>query len=102
MNCMAKQQIQLQFEKIITNLAGNRFGRDTYIAQVKGKIDIEEKNIIEIPEIIEDVASSFVQGIYRELSEQYGKERALEIMELHSVRPEVMEKIEYAIRVYGI
>lgn len=53
-----------------------------------------------IPQQIEDVASSFIQGLYYELSEQYGKERAREIMVLESENVDVMEKIKYSLRVY--
>lgn len=99
---MVKQQILLQFDKTITNLAGNRYGREIYSNQIENILELSEKNVVEIPETIEDVASSFVQGIYSALSEQYGKEKALNIMELYSVRADVMEKIAYAIKVYGI
>ncbi len=88
-----KNEIKLEFEKTLTNLAGNRFGRKIYQDQIKDKLKSDETNIILIPDVIEDVAVSFVQGIYSEICETYGKEKALEMMELKSVNPEVLEKM---------
>lgn len=94
--------IVLNFDKLITNLAGNRFGRKTYADQVKAYIKAEEKNYIILPERIEDIASSFIQGFYSEISENYGKEKALELVEIKSSNPYVVEKIKESIETYGV
>ena len=39
--------------------------------------------------------------MYSELSEKYGRERALDIMVLQSENEEVAKKIEYSLRVYS-
>ncbi len=95
-------KIQLQFDKKINNLAGNRYGREIYQEQLKDKIRETERYEIELPEIIEDVASSFIQGIYSELAEKVGKEKAMSILELHSQRKEVDEKIRTVLRTYNV
>lgn len=102
MKTMEMKRIELTFDKMINNLAGNRFGREIYQSQVKAKMISDGKNMIFLPVQIEDIASSFIQGFYSELSETYGKEQALEIMELQSENAYVMEKIEESIAVYGV
>lgn len=93
-------KIVLAVDKTLNSLAGNRFGRSVYKEQIKDRIEKDKVNYIVIPQQIEDVASSFIQGLYYELSEQYGKERAREIMVLESENVDVMEKIKYSLRVY--
>ncbi len=94
--------IVLSFDKLVTNLAGNRFGRKTYAEQVKAHINTEEKNYIILPDQIEDIASSFIQGFYSEISEVYGKGKALQVLELKSANPYVIEKIRESIETYGV
>lgn len=102
MEAMKTVEIELSFDKLINNLAGNRFGRDIYQSQAKAQIDPDGKNFILLPKQIEDIASSFIQGFYSELSEKCGKEHALKIMEFRSENPYVMEKIAESIAVYGV
>lgn len=71
--------VNLVFDKSITSLAGNRFGRETYRKQIAGKMTDEGVSAI-LPEFIEDVASSFYEGIFAELSERYGTERTHELL----------------------
>ena len=84
-------KIEIKVDKTLNNLAGNRFGRSIYQEQIKANIDENDTNI----------ASSFIQGMYSELSEKYGRERALDIMVLQSKNEEVGKKIEYSLRVYS-
>lgn len=102
METMKTVKIELSFDKLINNLAGNRFGREIYQSQAKAQINTEAKNYILLPTQIEDIASSFIQGFYSELSEKCGKEQALKIMEFCSENPYVMEKIKESIAVYGV
>ena len=83
-----ENHIELIFPKTITNLAGNRFGKDVYIEQIEKKLDINKKNIIVFPVEIEDIASSFIEGIYKVLGERHGKINALEIMQLFAKNEE--------------
>ena len=95
-------EIKLVFDKMITSLAGNRFGRETFKEQVKEKLDLAGQNFISIPTEIEDIASSFIQGFYSEISEQVGREKALFNMVLKSENEYVMEKIRECIETYGV
>lgn len=65
-------KVKLYFEKALTNLAGYEFGIEVYEEQVKGKIDINREFIIEFPEQIKVVASSFVQGFFEEIVNSIG------------------------------
>lgn len=64
--------INLKFPKDLTKLAGNSYGRKIYDEQVKGKIDFTEKTIISIPEQIDGIASSFIQGFFDDIVNQIG------------------------------
>lgn len=54
--------IILEFSNTITRLAGNPYGQEIYLNQVKDNVDFNALNIIVIPEHIKDIAISFVQG----------------------------------------
>lgn len=94
-------KIEIKVDKTLNNLAGNRFGRSIYQEQIKADIDENATNVVVLPKQIEDIASSFIQGMYSELSEKYGRERALDMMVLQSENEEVAKKIEYSLRVYS-
>lgn len=95
-------RIELQFDKLITSLAGNRFGREIFSGQVRDKISENEKTYVILPDRVEDVASSFVQGFYSELCEKYGVERALDMMQFQSDNQFVLDKIAESMETYGV
>ena len=94
--------IELKFDKMVVDLTGNKFGRNIYNNQIEPYIDVEQRMIVIIPECINDVGSSFIQGIYYAISERYGKSKALEILQLKSSKTEIMEKIRKSLETYGI
>lgn len=102
MNVLSENMIELKFDKTLSNLAGNRFGRKTFQDQIKKCLKMDCVNIVVIPNVIEDVASSFIQGIYSEMSEKYGRDQATKLMILKSDNNDVMKKIEYSVRVYSL
>lgn len=67
-------KIMLSFNKTLTRLAGNSFGREVYDIQVKDNINFKEMNIIEFPKEIEDIAISFVQGFTQGIFENINKD----------------------------
>lgn len=99
---MEKNEIILEFGKMTTNLAGNRLGNEVYCEQVKSKIREDSLNIVKFPIEIEDIASSFIEGFYKELGEKHGKLAALEIMELHAENEDADNKIRDVIETYGV
>ncbi len=99
---MEKNIINLEFDKMITNLSGNRLGVKVFKDQVKDKFVAEKQNEVVFPQQIEDIASSFIQGLYSEISEKYGKIEAQNFMILTSQNSKAQEKIEESIRTYGV
>ncbi len=96
-------RIELVFDKTITVLTGNPFGRNTYKKQIAPKISNYDSEFeVIIPDVIEDIGSSFVQGIYATISESIGKKRALQVMKLYSSRETIRNKIAKSIKTYGI
>lgn len=67
-------RIELNFKKDLTKLAGNNFGKQTYANQI---LEIVSKNpnddyTIVIPERIDRIASSFIQGFFDSYIKSYG------------------------------
>lgn len=99
---MVENKINLVFRNTVTNLAGNRLGNEVFCDQVKDRIDEDKLNIVVFPVVIEDIASSFIEGFYKYLAEKYGKDRALDIMQLRAEHPDSGKKISDSIRTYGV
>lgn len=91
---MLNNYIELKFDKLITNLVGNKLGRTTYKNQVQGKIDFDKMNIITFDDAIEDVAISFFQGFCHELVEAHGKKEVNKIIEVQSIHQDIMNKFK--------
>lgn len=79
-----KNRIILEFHKSDTRLAGNPYGKEVFMAQVKNKIDYSQVNIIVFPNNIEKVASSFVQGFFEEIIRNIGYEKFDEVIKIEA------------------
>jgi hypothetical protein len=62
-----ENKVELKFDKTVTRLAGNPYGRLVYEEQVKGKVDFGKTVYITFPDEIIYIASSFVQGFFDEI-----------------------------------
>jgi len=71
---MPEVKIELKFEKAMTRLAGNPYGKRVFDEQVADKINYNAVNIIYIPNNIERIASSFVQGFFTKIIKEVGYE----------------------------
>lgn len=71
-------KIELKFKNTISRLAGNSYGQEIYDTQVKDIIDFSGKNLIIIPNHIEDIAISFVQGFTLKIFEKLSKDTFLD------------------------
>lgn len=91
------KEINLNFEKSQTRLAGFIFGESVYNEQIKNKIfdgkKIKEKVIIIFPNQIEKVASSFVQGLFSELINTIGYSEIERTFEIKASSIELSKKI---------
>lgn len=77
-------KIELTLNSQLTGLAGNRFGREIYRKQIADKMT-DEGVLAVLPENITNVASSFYEGLFADLSEKYGQERAHELLIISEV-----------------
>ncbi len=99
---MNEKVIDLKFDKLDTNLAGNRLGNDVFAEQIEPYLEYNKVNIAVFPETIEDIASSFIEGMYKKLGEKYGKSKAIQIMLLDAKNKEAKEKISESIETFGV
>ena len=66
-------KMELQFDKALTKLSGFKLGEDMYTTQVKDKIDFNDDNlIIVIPDRVDLIGSSFIQGFFKEIVDTIG------------------------------
>lgn len=91
-----KNKIILKFTNSISRLAGNTFGREIYEKQVKDKIDLSKMNIIVIPDQIEDIAISFVQGFTQKIFEEINKDEFSNYFEIEG-RQKVIDKFNKSV-----
>lgn len=77
-------KIELTLNSQLTGLAGNRFGREIHRKQIADKMT-DEGVLAVLPENITNVASSFYEGLFADLSEKYGQERAHELLIISEV-----------------
>ena len=90
---MEKNNINLEFDKTISGLAGNEYGYEEYKKQIRDKFDIKKINVIIFPQNIEKVAISFIQGMFRDILSQIDKEELEKYIEINSSSEELTEKI---------
>jgi len=77
-------RIELSFKTSISRLAGNSYGLEIYNSQVKDLLNLKDKNIIVIPNHIEDIAISFVQGFTAPIFESISKETFFDHVEIEA------------------
>ncbi|MGX9806136.1 STAS-like domain-containing protein [Exiguobacterium acetylicum] len=63
---------ELNIDKIITKLAGNPLGKRIFQEQIKSEINYSEDIVIIIPDRIDSIASSFIQGFFEEIVKNIG------------------------------
>lgn len=71
---IGSNKIELQFEDEVNRLVGVEFGRDVYKRQIEKKINYSKKNIIIVPNAIEDISISFIQGLTEKIFENISKD----------------------------
>lgn len=63
---------ELNFDKSMTCIAGYEYGEQIFISQIKNSISYDDKITIIFPERIVKVASSFIQGLFKEIIDNIG------------------------------
>ncbi|MBR1531973.1 MAG: hypothetical protein IJ643_07955 [Eubacterium sp.] len=94
-----KQTIELEFNKSLTKLAGNPFGQDVYNQQVKDIINYESECIeIVLPERVDNIASSFIQGFFKSMVDEIGIKGIIDkitiISSIANVKEMIIEHLE--------
>lgn len=84
---------ELKFDNIITKLAGNQLGKQVFREQVKGKIDYKGIIIITIPDRIDTIASSFIQGFFEDIVKNIGIAGIEEKVTINSSIPNIKSLI---------
>lgn len=69
---MGNNHVFLQFDPMVTRLAGFNYGKETFANQVEKQVDFANKITIVFPNQIIKIASSFVQGFFEGIIEQVG------------------------------
>lgn len=95
---MSNQRVVLRFDKTLTKLAGNQFGRNLFEEQIKGVVDLSQPFVIEIPKQVDYLATSFVQGFFGEIYKKIGADgirKNLEVVALSIQNPKesIMDKL---------
>lgn len=93
--------VELSFDKLITSLAGNRFGRETYRNQIADKMTSQGVLAV-LPENIDDIASSFYEGMFAELNEKYGTDRAHELLVISTKNQYINQKMDTIRETYEV
>ncbi|MFC3928730.1 hypothetical protein ACVR05_00575 [Streptococcus caprae] len=76
------KEIKLNFKKTYISLSGNPYGQQIYTEQVKKISDTDDKIRLVFPEQIENIASSFFQGLFKDELEKIGKNAVIKKYEL--------------------
>ena len=86
------KKIELKFDKLMTSLAGNSYGKQEFVKQI-GSIKYDEKYEIIFPDQINLIATSFIQGFFSEFVEVIGLEGIVKNITIISSIPNIKEYI---------
>ena len=101
---MTDLKITLEIPVSVKFLTGILFGEKVFRAQVLDKLTNDDQRVVvvEFPENVEDVSTSFVLGMYSDLKRKYGSTKALQMMTLYSSCQDLNNKLQKIIDVYGL
>ena len=101
---MTDLKITLELPGSVKFFTGILFGEKVFRAQVLDKLTNDDQRVVvvEFPENVEDVSTSFVLGMYSDLKRKYGSTKALQMMTLYSSCQDLNNKLQKIIDVYGL
>lgn len=91
-------RINLIFDKSLSHIAGNPYGQEVYLKQVKGRLKLDEENEIYFPTQIKGVSISFIQGLIKDLVNEYGKDKVLKLITLKTDNDMLQERLNKNIK----
>lgn len=90
------ETIKLKFNGSLTSLCGNPFGRAVFTEQVENALKEQSIVTVLIPDNIDTVSMSFVQGFLSSLAEKYGMNNVSEHLIVCSAHSRVNRKFNEA------
>lgn len=84
-------KFELDFDKSLTKLSGFDLGKDMFDEQIKGKISYENEIEIVIPERVDLIGSSFIQGFFEDIVNNIGISGVEKWVNLKSAIPNIKE-----------
>ena len=84
-------KFELDFDKSLTKLSGFDLGKDMFDEQIKGKISYENEIEIVIPERVDLIGSSFIQGFFEDIVNNIGISGVEKWVTLKSAIPNIKE-----------
>lgn len=86
--------VKLDLPKTSSGLAGFKYGQEVFESQVDKNYSIRDEGLkIIFPDYIERIASSFVQGFFSKLVEDYGYDEVHDKVVIQAKNDELREKI---------
>lgn len=100
---MSDLKITLEIPVFTKFLTGTLLGEKVFKVQVMDKLTNDSQRVVvEFPENVEDVSTSFVLGMYSDLKRKHGSTKALQMMTLYSSCQDLNNKLQKIIDVYGL
>ena len=85
--------IELQFKKSLSGIAGYKYGEQVYNEQVKDLINWNEDITIIFPDNISLVAISFVQGFFNDIVSHLDYDGTMQRVTIKASTPELVQNI---------
>lgn len=86
-------KFELEFDKALTKLSGFDLGKDMFDEQIGKKIDYKKEITIVIPDRVDLIGSSFIQGFFEEIVNNIGISGIEEKVTVLSSMPNVKQMI---------
>ncbi len=91
-------RFELEFDKSMTCIAGFEYGREIFEKEIRDKISYTDKITIVFPDRVVRVASSFVQGLFKEIIDNIGYEGVDSMVDIEAGSEKLKEQIRSRIK----
>lgn len=92
------QRVDLVFDNTLIGLAGFEYGEEEFDKQVRGKIDLNGVIVLKFPDNIEQIASSFIQGFFKEIIKVKGlrgvEEQVKVISKIENLKQKILSNLQ--------
>ena len=91
-------RFELEFDKSMTCIAGFEYGREIFEKEIRDRISYSDIITIVFPERVVRVASSFVQGLFKEIIDNIGYEGIDSMVVIEAGSEKLKEQIRSRIK----